>query len=536
MRATSSVIGYLLTTFFVVAFGAITVGCGGAPTRPTVEQSAQPLATADNPARTTSTEKQPTVDLGRCLQRSSDASCFGDDAGSSAIRSSAPAVNMTLTVTQSPASVWPHAVTLFWTAPTTGSVARYQVIARGAGGTLADFSVDASTTSYHATPVFLGTYDVYIWAIDAGNTLVGESNVVPIVVSGVECFNHSDTPHNLRAVSNGPGMVELSWSYFPGDDSRTRHFVEAGSAPGLSDLARVDTGSRETSYSASGVAAGTYYLRVRSGDDCGYVSTPSNEVLFTLGGGPAGCAGPPASLNVVSQSAGTISLSWAAPASGSPTSYVIQAGTSPGSSNLADFDTGTTATTYTVSGVAAGSYFVRVLSKSGCGSSAASNEVLVYVVGFTGEVQISVSWDSPSDVDLHVIDPSGEEIYYANSTSRSGGQLDVDSNSACTIDGRQIENIRWPATGAPAGTYIVRVDYWSDCGVARTNYTVTVKNGGTTQTFTGSFTGAGDRGSYGSGREIATFTHLAGPAIGTAMESTRPPALVVPSPKKMNAR
>ena len=75
--------------------------------------------------------------------------------------------------------------------------------------------------------------------------------------------------------------------------------------------------------------------------------------------------------------------------------------------------------------------------------------MLVFAVGTSGDVQISVSWDAPSDVDLHVVEPSGEELYYGHSTSATGGQLDVDSNPDCAIDGRQIENIRWPGR-APA--------------------------------------------------------------------------------------
>ncbi len=152
----------------------------------------------------------------------------------------------------------------------------------------------------------------------------------------------------------------------------------------------------------------------------------------------------------------------------------------------------------------------------------------------TGEVQVTVSWDAASDVDLHVVDPLGEEIYYGNSSSRSGGQLDLDSNAACGIDGVNNENIRW-SSGAPAGTYTVRVDYWSSCGVGQTNYVVTVRNGGTAQTFTGTFTGSGDAGGAGSGRTIATFSRGAGLGSSAAGQRSRPPRLFLPSPEKLGA-
>ncbi len=123
----------------------------------------------------------------------------------------------------------------------------------------------------------------------------------------------------------------------------------------------------------------------------------------------------------------------------------------------------------------------------------------------TGEVQVSVSWDAASDVDLHVVEPSGEEIYFGNPVSATNGRLDLDSNAGCSIDNKNNENIAW--SSAPTGTYIVRVDYWSSCQVAATNYTVTVNvRGRAAQTFTGSFTGPGDQGGQGSGVTITTFT------------------------------
>lgn len=103
-----------------------------------------------------------------------------------------------------------------------------------------------------------------------------------------------------------------------------------------------------------------------------------------------------------------------------------------------------------------------------------------------GDVQVSVAWDAPTDVDLHVTDPANEEIYFANTTSASGGTLDLDSNAACSIDGINNENITWPVGGAPAGSYSVDLVYWSACSQAQTNYTVTIfVRGQPAQTFSG---------------------------------------------------
>jgi hypothetical protein len=155
------------------------------------------------------------------------------------------------------------------------------------------------------------------------------------------------------------------------------------------------------------------------------------------------------------------------------------------------------------------------------------------VVASTGGVQVSVGWNTPTDVDLHVVEPSGNEVYYGATTSSTGGQLDQDSNPACALDNRNTENIRWNNT-APNGTYIVRVDYWSACAVTgSTNFTVTVVNGGQRSTFTGSFTAnQADAGGRGSGREITRFNHTTG-ISPFSMSPVPVEQLSFPSPLKL---
>jgi len=155
------------------------------------------------------------------------------------------------------------------------------------------------------------------------------------------------------------------------------------------------------------------------------------------------------------------------------------------------------------------------------------------VVTSTGGVQVSVAWNTPTDVDLHVVEPSGNEVYWGATTSSTGGQLDQDSNPACALDNRNVENIRWNNT-APNGTYIVRVDLWSTCAVTgATNFTVNVVNGGQRSTFTGSFTAnQADAGGRGAGREITRFSHTTGIApFSMTPVSVQP--LSFPSPLKL---
>jgi hypothetical protein len=352
----------------------------------------------------------------------------------------------------------------------------------------------------------------------------------PVFTSG-PIFNN-----NNPVLASGP-TVTLTWTPAPGGVA-TSYLVEASTAPGQfpPNLLTLNTGNASTTLVVPGAPTGVYYVRIRAVDASG-PSAPSNEVQVIVGVVGGSCPSAPQNLFVSSQSAGTISIAWQAPLTGAPTSYVIQAGSAPGLADLASFDTGSTALAFVAGGVPAGSYYVRVYGRSSSCSPPAflgpsSNEVLAFVVGFSGDVQVSVSWDAPTDVDLHVVEPSGTEIYYGNRTSATGGQLDVDSNPACSIDGRQIENIRWPS-GAPGGTYTVRVDYWDNCGVARTNFLVTVKNGPSTQTFAGFFTGPGDNGGFGDGRLITTFFHAASAVAAPAVNFFRAPELFTPSAQKL---
>ncbi len=151
--------------------------------------------------------------------------------------------------------------------------------------------------------------------------------------------------------------------------------------------------------------------------------------------------------------------------------------------------------------------FNFAVGTGGGAGAAVGHTVEVLSVG-TGDIQVSVSWDAASDVDLHVVDPSGEEIYFANRRSASGGELDLDSNAGCGGQDVRNENITWADGTAPRGQYTIRVNYWSACSVDRTNYVVTVRvRGQATRTFTGTFTGSGSGGGLGSGDVITTFTY-----------------------------
>ena len=140
-------------------------------------------------------------------------------------------------------------------------------------------------------------------------------------------------------------------------------------------------------------------------------------------------------------------------------------------------------------------------------SEAKPYELSVQSVG-SGDIQVSVSWDTPTDVDLHVVEPNGCEIYYGNEECPSGGWLDLDSNPACFNDNINNENIYWPDGQAPEGTYIVRVDFYDDCCYCGAQYTVTIHYCGDMEIYEGSFNpGTDDSGGEGDGVTVATFSN-----------------------------
>lgn len=99
------------------------------------------------------------------------------------------------------------------------------------------------------------------------------------------------------------------------------------------------------------------------------------------------------------------------------------------------------------------------------------------------DITIRLDWaklSGDTDIDLHVVDPNGEEIYYAHMTSASGGWLDRDD-----VVGPGPEHIYWE--NAPAGTYTVKVHYYYSETKAVTSYKVTMNVMGKSQgTYSGS--------------------------------------------------
>lgn len=86
------------------------------------------------------------------------------------------------------------------------------------------------------------------------------------------------------------------------------------------------------------------------------------------------------------------------------------------------------------------------------------------------DITVRLDWAKLSgntDIDLHVVDPFGEEIAFYHMQSASGGWLDRDD-----VIGPGPEHIYWQ--NAPAGVYTVKVHYYGSESQAVTTYRVTI--------------------------------------------------------------
>lgn len=108
----------------------------------------------------------------------------------------------------------------------------------------------------------------------------------------------------------------------------------------------------------------------------------------------------------------------------------------------------------------------------------------------TGDVQISLSWNTIDDMDLHVSFTPGnglvDNINWTNRLGRlSNGMLDIDMNAnSGFLSAVPVENIFWPPQSSPSGVFTVYVHFfrsWS--GANKVPVIVRIKNGAKTEVF-----------------------------------------------------
>jgi len=129
-------------------------------------------------------------------------------------------------------------------------------------------------------------------------------------------------------------------------------------------------------------------------------------------------------------------------------------------------------------------------------------EIIRGVAVKVGDPQFTLIWNTDQvDLDLHVLEPGGKEIYWEDPKGRRGGELDVDNTK-----GYGPENVYWLVESAgpgsekvkgpgPPGIYKWYVVYWGGFGgIPRpTHWQVRVKHAGKVDVIHGKFSALNER-------------------------------------------
>jgi hypothetical protein len=103
----------------------------------------------------------------------------------------------------------------------------------------------------------------------------------------------------------------------------------------------------------------------------------------------------------------------------------------------------------------------------------------------TGKLRVSLAWNNYDDLDLHIFEPNGYEIFFRNRMMRSpsGGMLDVDMNAGVGTTREPVENITWLVDPTKFGTYKIVVNNYCKRESDNTGFTVEVEYSGEVYTF-----------------------------------------------------
>jgi hypothetical protein len=245
--------------------------------------------------------------------------------------------------------------------------------------------------------------------------------------------------------------VTLNWSTPLGGNGAAGFTIVASLSPGGPPLVSLPVGAVQTlSVTAS---SGVYYVRI-AGFNASGTGPFSNEVRVVVGAGQI--PGPPENL-AAHVTGSRFTLAWRAPdnvAVAPVQTYVIEAGSASGLSNLASFATGSDATQFDAPAVGNGSYFIRLRARNGAGTGPATPELRV-VIGppppgapvLTGGVgagrSVVLTWTQPTTG----VAPTGYRLE-AGTTPGSGNAAVINLPAG---------QRSFSAPGVPPGTYYVRV-------------------------------------------------------------------------------
>lgn len=112
--------------------------------------------------------------------------------------------------------------------------------------------------------------------------------------------------------------------------------------------------------------------------------------------------------------------------------------------------------------------------------------------GSIGEVTITLAWQTTDDLDLHIVEPTGEIICFNNKVSSIGGRLDIDKNAGDVLISNPIENVYYK-NNPPRGKYGVFVKYYgAKSGMSTIPYRIFLNIGGEQKQLNGTHYSVGE--------------------------------------------
>ncbi|MCA1583444.1 MAG: PQQ-dependent sugar dehydrogenase [Acidobacteria bacterium] len=230
---------------------------------------------------------------------------------------------------------------------------------------------------------------------------------------------------------SGTGRVfSLGLAYDSAGEARVAEYVEhtaeLGSTVGVSTFGR-------------GLDGELYFARF-------------NGTIYRISG-PA----PPPPTNLQSTVSGSaVTVSWTPGAGSSPAStYQIEVGSQPGSSNLLVSQTSQTA--FAANGVVNGTYYVRVRAANAGGLSVASGEIIV-------NVGCVVGLSAPTGY-MHQVGPSFASLSWNPVSGAAGYRVEAGSGPGLANLGTFLAQSPALAGQVVPGTYYARVRAFNACGV-----------------------------------------------------------------------
>ncbi len=331
-----------------------------------------------------------------------------------------------------------------------------------------DRNADAETTGYL---VYYGTSPGnYQWSYDAGNQIntpltLSRGSVYYVAVRAYNASAQVGPPSNEATIdlaaaaptapSAATNMVAtvsgaratLSWRAPTTGAAPDRYLLYVGSSSGGTNLANGTVVGNVLTVSGD-LPKGRYYARVRAANSFG-ASAESNQVFFKIGRSlvsPSGFA--------VQWVGTTAVLTWTAPSfdgavEDRPTSYVIEAGTSPGATDVAVVSVGNVTTIS--ADIPSGTYYVRVRAVNEHGDSEPTADLVLVAPGAPRAPTNLASPGSGSTVTLQWTAPSGPApTGYVIEAGTAPGRSDLGV--------LQVGNVTsFTAPAPPPGTYYVRV-------------------------------------------------------------------------------